>query len=164
MRTPIRRSKDFCIWKGCGKPEGAKAPGYAIFLSFKLPRMKITQSQKRFLIVWFCINLFALIVNIVPIEGKLTSNDSLNSVYWFTREGDSKKFWPFTNYVDNWTRPKGNNYGLFSDAGDFSVINKSDLEHVSRFNGFFHSYDISEFMVYTILGIAIIFVPKIWNN
>ncbi len=40
MRTPIRRSKDFCIWKGCGKPEGAKAPGYAIFLSFKLPRMK----------------------------------------------------------------------------------------------------------------------------
>lgn len=42
MRTPTRRSKDFCIWKGCGKPEGAKAPGYAIFLSFKLPRMKHT--------------------------------------------------------------------------------------------------------------------------
>lgn len=38
--TQAKRSYDFCIWNGCGKPEGAKETGYAIFMPSNYHNMR----------------------------------------------------------------------------------------------------------------------------
>lgn len=131
--------------------------------------MKVTLKERRFLIVWTCINIFALIVNITPIRGKIRNAEESNTLihdrvvldsykpgfYIWTSGEDKIFFWPFTKFFDKEISrvPSGNeNYGF--------LTSKSRLKN---FQGIFNGYDFSEFIIYSILGFAIIFVPKLWS-
>ena len=64
--------------------------------------------------------------------------------YLFTDGYDrTNGFWPFVQYTPRIYYPLGVN---------------------SSFNGIFAGYDVSEFITYIILGLAIVFLPKIWND
>lgn len=123
-------------------------------------------SERRFLIVWICICLFALISNIAPIRGIIDSgaSGSYSSTYFrptsmLFSSGDaeeaSKKFWPFTNSFQN-------KYAYITDySKELYLLGPSNLPDPGFF-GIFNGFDYLEFIVYTLLGLAIVFIPKIW--
>lgn len=101
--------------------------------------MKKTISDYRnFLFMCLLINLFALIINLFGIEGKI---DSYNENYLFTHDSESNlshinQVWPSLEY---------------------ETINLNGNDHV-RFNGIFYRYDISEFILYmTLLFLWVLF-------
>jgi len=121
----------------------------------------LTLNQKRFLIVWILLNSFALFVNLADIRGAIDNSDtSYNSygylihngtdriIYLFTNSSGQNKsdFWPFTSYYSI-------NYP--SNSG-------FPIQHF--YGGLFNSYDIPEYIFYMVLGFAIVFVPKLWND
>ena len=117
--------------------------------------MKPTLKQKRFLIVWCCFHLLALLVNIVPINGDLShqvkhnefspENNEYNILYVFTNGYDKTDgFWPFVKYSYS---------KYYYNTGTVDV-----------FNGIFAGYDIGEAVTYILIGIAIVFLPKLWRN
>ncbi|CAG5074469.1 hypothetical protein DYBT9623_05156 [Dyadobacter sp. CECT 9623] len=127
----------------------------------------LNQKNKQFLIVWFTICLFALLCNVAPIEGEVQSEDFNNGkprIHLLTNQGSG--FWPFsTEFRDSrwWDNRDYVEYpwrknGPLADA-DGNIRN--DIP--SEFNGIFNGFDYLEFLVYGIIGLAIVYFPKIWN-
>jgi hypothetical protein len=115
--------------------------------------MSITLKEKRFLIIWCCVHLFALLVNFANIKGTIKApvNNAfygqydLNATYLFTDGNNGKGFWPFVTYSGDGFNPYVNNGKPF---------------HI--FYGIFNNYDFSEFIIYLCLGI--VFIPKLWKQ
>ena len=116
--------------------------------------MNITLKQRRFLIVWCCFHVFALAVNLIPIDGKISipkagtyQFNSSSTHYWiypFTDGSKGDGFWPFVKFVSSDYNPY---------IGTFT-----------RFFGVFTEYQMSTFFVYIVLGFAVIFIPKLWGK
>lgn len=134
--------------------------------------MKISLKERRFLIVWTCVNLFALIVNIADIHGTIseprspvtkTGNqewvfESIPGFYLWTAGNHDDVFWPFQSKFIATRRNIG--YPVF--IGDGNTLNVLPGK-ITDFLGIFNGYDYLEFGIYMILGFVIIFLPKIWN-
>ena len=134
--------------------------------------MNLSTNSKRFLIVWVIFHSFALFVNIAHIEGYysmkinppndyegftytyiLTHNDTLNK----------NSFWPLTKYetgeswVDTIYNYQSVNNDLVKTPIRFQICNNH------YFNGVFNSYGFTEYIFYTLVGIGIVYLPKIWK-
>lgn len=109
-----------------------------------MKNIRITQKERRFLIIWIGVCAFAWFVNYAQIRGYVG-----NQVYLFTIGWDSTDFWPFTNFTHN--------LELDNNIGPGFRLNDT-----GAFYGIFKSFNSPEFIVYSLLGVAIIFVPKIW--
>ncbi len=125
--------------------------------------MKLSLKDRRFLIVWISVNAFALFVNIAHIKGELQKKsgywDYNNIPQWnlFT-EGNGidedysifhpATFWPFTTDFTT--------YNIRSSNGNLYDERKG-------FAGIFNEYSYLEFIVYCLLGIAVVIVPKLWS-
>jgi hypothetical protein len=116
--------------------------------------MKISLGQKRFLIIWCLFHLFALATSVIPIKGEiLIEEDGMKYTnYIFTDKWDVEgKFWPFVEMYD----PNGyNTYNRFIEQR----VQKGE------FKGIFRNYNIGAFFVYIVLGLLIVFLPKLWSN
>lgn len=116
----------------------------------------ISLGQRRFLIIWCCFHLLALAINLADIEGRTIAdspengyyshqNDQRNITYLFTNGYDrTDGFWPFVKYTRAQYNPMSG--------------------RVDVFYGIFTGYDISEFLVYVGIGLAIVFLPKLWGT
>lgn len=132
-----------------------------------MKKIKITQKDRRILIVLMGINLFALFVNYFELSPKFDigdySNKSeiylltdskapklLNQMSWSTRNGNSlmyktrhpNHFWPFTKFYEKAHFPS------------------SRIK--SRFRGIFADFDHSEFIVYSLLIFGVVIIRKLW--
>ena len=115
--------------------------------------MNLDTKQKRFLIIWIIFHSFALFVNLAKIQGTIKEESSLFTPeakyeYLFTSLTDWDKFWPITTYYE-----KVHKYPTPTTSA-YDVI---------YFNGIFNSYDYREYIFYILIGIGIVFVPKIWK-
>jgi hypothetical protein len=116
--------------------------------------MKLTLSQKRFLIVWICLHSFALFVNVAKIKGTIQESSSFFTLnghyeYVFTDGENNDNFWPFTKFYEK--------------------VYKSETEKVTAttdiyFHGIFNSYGLVEYISYIIFGLALIYIPKFWSK
>ncbi len=126
-------------------------------------RYKTTLAQKRFLIIWICIHSFALFVNLANINGETVEGDYNGGyTHLFTTRGYEDDFYPFTTFiykqkyfVENSNDPR-NYYGASMTFGEWK-------EKEPSFNGFFTGYNLPEYIFYILLGLGIIFLPKIWK-
>ena len=111
--------------------------------------------QKRFLIVWCIFHSFALATNLIPIDYHY-DNQSYGQNYLFTN-GDPYNsylgFWPFVEYNKTY-------YGFGIDTYTHTHTHTD----AKQFLGIFFNYNISSFIVYILLGFAIVFIPKLWGN
>lgn len=109
-----------------------------------------SKGQRRFLIIWIVFHLFALVINIIPIQGKV--NDTPSGVLYIFTQGPSSEFWPFSDisHKSNYTEIRNGYY-------DYSTTKK-----VTHFYGIFNGYGIEEFLVYVSAGLLIVFLPKLW--
>jgi hypothetical protein len=113
--------------------------------------LNLTLNQKRFLIIWILFHSFALFVNVAHIYGTLhdgygKDNDN-TTVYLFCntlpdRESD---FWPFTSYTEE---------SYQSNLGNY---------YERYYGGIFNSYGFPEYIFYMLLGLGIVFIPKLWK-
>lgn len=117
--------------------------------------MKLSLNQKRFLIVWILFHSFALFVNLADIKGTTQNEGHLvengyykNTTINLLTSNTHPSFWPFVNYYEDTFEYQSPNYRT------------ENLD----FNGIFYSYSFSEYIFYILLGLAIIFVPKLWND
>src|SRR4051812_20719601 len=122
--------------------------------------MNLTLKNKRFLIIWICVNAFALFVNVAKIEGDITSDKPLGNqgVHIITHYHllttidnifSNDKFWPFTTFY------KGD-----SEDGLLLLRNSGTTGDKLLFYGIFNSYNFPAFLFYSLLGIAIVYIPK----
>jgi len=111
--------------------------------------MKLTVNQKRFLIVWVLFHSLALFVNLAHIDGKIQDGNSSNdntTIYLFNGiGGQDSDFWPFTSY--------------HSSYNETNLDNRIDY----YYGGLFNSYGFPEYIFYLLLGMSIVFIPKLWN-
>ncbi len=168
----------------------------------------ISLKQRRFLIVWICINAFALFVNVAHIKGVLQKERNNELVGKISTEQDypssdsiDKARQNITAEIDLLSHEKDipyaqlDDFGLFCYGGDKNNYENSfypfstkffysfypkcyyyyeigSLKHrdiisqdkITGFLGVFNGYGYTEFIVYIILGFAIVFLPKMWNN
>ena len=135
----------------------------------------ITLNQRRFLIVWICINVFALFVNATHLEGlihhghfnndldfrdlhKIILRDKfclfMDSNEDINRERNEFKLFPFTSHFtsvltnESWDKPTFSMYYTYDEG----------------FLGIFNGYSYFSFAFYFVLGFAIVFIPKMWSN
>lgn len=133
--------------------------------------MKISLKQRRFLIVWGIFHLFALTVNMIPVEGLVHISGKIwtktnptgidahyvnveRPLYIFTYPDHSAidgNFWPF---VKMWEADY---------LGSNSYNDDSDM-YTGRFKGLFYNYSYKAFIVYILIGLAIVFLPKLWSG
>ncbi len=172
----------------------------------------ISLKQRRFLIVWICINAFALFVNIAQFKGQIQEEYCKQVV------GESRhiRLWPEMPPEDSiiarrkYLHPEidllthGDGYEDTNKLAYFFSYNrgcgeKANLEHsfypfrtkflysfipvysyfdqpghnvelygcdkpMTGFLGIFNGYSYLEFVVYTILGFFIIYIPKLWKG
>ncbi len=113
--------------------------------------MKISLNSRRFLLIWFTFHSFALATNLIPIKGEISIQNegeeyrTSRAFYIFTdafRLRNESDFWPFVAMYDE------NGYGP-----DRSI-----------FRGIFYDYSIGAFLLYTIGGFVIVFLPLLWGN
>jgi hypothetical protein len=104
--------------------------------------LKLSTVEKRFLIIWILLHSFALFVNLAEVSGKIDRDNFLftNTDPLYSKNG----FWPFVNF-------EGTNYY----PADGNVL---------YFNGLFYSYGLSAFIFYILLGIGIVYIPKLWKE
>ena len=110
-------------------------------------------------------------MNIVPIKGLIhfsgkiwtkTSSTGIDANYInverplfvftdgeYSTNGGS--FWPF---VKMWE----------ADILGYNSYNDDTDMYTGRFKGLFYNYNYKAFIVYLLLGLAIVFLPKIWNG
>ena len=130
---------------------------------------KLTKKEKRIIIILMTINLFAFFVNhfrLSPIfdigeypktdevflftdakENKMLNDNSYSIGYDLYDTRSSEHFYPFTEFIEK-ERP--------------SFTNSEGYYLKTRYRGLFPDYDKSEFLVYTLLIFAVVFVRKIW--
>jgi len=114
-------------------------------------RLFLTTNQKRFLIVWVIFHFLALFVNIADVRG--LTNPSLPEngktgyqICLFTQYGHDG-FWPFVQfYKENYEQLYATSYGK-----------------IVYFNGLFYSYDLSAFVFYMLVGLGVVFIPRLWS-
>ena len=116
----------------------------------------LTQKNRRFLIVWFSVITFALICDLVPITGALPDvytinksygNELYNGTHYVLTSGHADgSFWPFE--VDYFYDGHTHNHEM----------------PIRFFRGVFYGFDFWEFLIYGIIGLAIVFLPRIWNK
>ncbi|WP_395051003.1 hypothetical protein [Flavobacterium sp.] len=119
----------------------------------------ITLKEKRFLIIWLGICGFACFMNAAKVGGKIDFGNGRYQYLFFynprlTGDTYNEDFYPFTEFiVDNSARYPSENFSqYFIDDGTYI-----------RFNGIFNSFDLPEFIFYSILGLCIVFTPKVWK-
>ncbi|QNR85077.1 hypothetical protein H9N25_00780 [Pedobacter riviphilus] len=125
-------------------------------------KYSVTLNQKRFLIVWICIHSFALFVNVASIYGTINEGtQTLGYSNLFTINSYEDDFWPFTKFTET------ESYIDYS-PNIFDEIGKPKRgiwrDKTPSFNGIFTGYNLPEYIFYIILGLGIIFIPKIWND
>lgn len=147
-----------------------------IYEQIPCPMQKLTVSNKRFLITWISINAFALFVNIAHIEGRIlngnhitvSTNDEFSYEYARLTTKDDKA--TVCLFMDNNKPiyPRPSFYPFTSDFlyvcfGSYRLPDKSGLIYYfdKGFLGAFNGYGHLEFIIYSILGIAIIYIPKL---
>jgi hypothetical protein len=104
-------------------------------------KFKLSTKEKRFLIVWLGVCFFAFFVNFAGVYTEYDINRKL-----FTSGWDESQFWPFVTFNTN--VEVNEKYGLFTP--------------MIGFNGIFKSFNLPEFITYSLLGVGIVIVPKIW--
>ena len=126
---------------------------------------KITKRERRFLIIWMGVCLFAFLSTIAPIRGTIIDDNfqygtQTNPGIWLFSSGSpsraAKQFWPFTSdfiYEHNITP---------IENGVLMGHVRGYLGKTHGFWGIFNGFDYLELLVYSLLGLAIIFIPKIW--
>lgn len=143
----------------------------------------LTQKNRRFLIIWFSVIIFALLCNIVPITGHLsdiswnkTGKPASTPIYLFSRGYDKDDFWPFnpsiieSEYMTNPTEEARaeNESRLYARAHPGLYVSETHLNvetyNVFTFNGIFEGFDYWEFVIYGVVGLAVVFLPNIWNK
>lgn len=97
------------------------------------------------MILWITLNSFALFVNLADIEGRISDNGN-TTVNLFTATNEKSDFWPFTTYYKK--------YLGFGNSSTDSYY----------FQGIFNSYDLPEYIFYVVLGISIVYIPKVWRK
>ncbi len=111
--------------------------------------MKITLKQRRFLIIWCIFHSFAYISNLIPITFDIHSNDI------FTNGDDFNPnygVWPFVEY-----------FRFCKSCGDWNSAHTM-RDDVNVFRGIFFNYNFMIFIIYLIVGISIVYIPKLWGN
>jgi len=117
-----------------------------------MKKFSLTKNQRRFLMLWIAFHLIALTVNIVPIKGEHVSSN--HRLYYILTEADNPdEFWPFVRYVVPGA--------IYTKYGGMTTQTYATGQ-TDNFNGIFNDYDISEFLVYVLGAIAIIYIPKLW--
>lgn len=136
-------------------------------------KIEVPLNKRRFLIVWMCIQVVALVVNLVPIEGR--SINGTHSYYYWTYKSDNKEgdFWPFTKFTSTYTgyvvsSKYRNNHDVSTpvNVNTALAVPAGALEKVERsyFYGIFNNYGVGEFIVYVLLGLGIVFIPMLWGE
>lgn len=129
--------------------------------------------SRRFLIVWCCVNSFALLVNLAHIKGQIINSENKNDrnvenvvVNLFTDGGgideDYSFFHPATFYPFTSEFYSNSERGVSSETGSWVSYSSITWYKNIRFYGVFNGYSYLEFIVYIILGFAIVFIPKMW--
>jgi hypothetical protein len=118
------------------------------------------QKERRFLIIWIGVCLFAFFVNAASINGDVADPGSKTVVNLWTTDMDQKDFWPFTSYTKYYSvgYPK---QGVV-DRGYGLNLSQLDVYEGTHFYGIFKSFNFPELIVYSLIGFAIIYIPKIW--
>ncbi|WP_276345636.1 hypothetical protein [Daejeonella sp. JGW-45] len=117
--------------------------------------MKITIAQRRFLILWVLFHSFALFVNVFKISGTIVNESYDAGTYWKSKyvqlftTGPDEDFWPITEY---------------SSYRKYIPYYRDTPEEVYNFNGIFNSYDFTEYIFYFLIGLGIVFIPKLWQE
>ena len=125
----------------------------------------LTLKNRRFLVVWICINAFALFVNVAHIQGEIKSYSGTTCKIDLLTDGHGvsedyslfhpETFYPFTT---EYTATCYASSSYFENhVYNYDVPNNS-------FKGIFNGYSYWEFIVYTLLGFAIVFIPKVWGK
>lgn len=131
--------------------------------------IQLTKKEKRLIIVFMTINIFALFVNHFRLspsfsigvypktdevflftdanENKMLNDNSYSNDYDLYDLRSSKHFYPFTKFIEK-ENP--------------SYFHGEDYYLKTRYRGLFPDYDKSEFFVYTLLIFAVVLVRKIW--
>src|SRR4051812_42783264 len=130
--------------------------------------MKITLRERRFLIIWIILHCTALFVNVTKTEGNLRNKIASPIVNIFTTNYcTSEGFWPFVAFMEygaciNVPPVEPNSEGIYDPS---SLVWADHLAVKSwNFFGIFYSYNTKTFLVYIILGIGAIFLPKLWRE
>ena len=132
-------------------------------------KLKLTQLEKIFLIVWTCIHCLALFINLADLDYsiitnkptairldslKLKSNDINRFVhteykyYILTSDQTSRSsFWPLT---------------LFNNDSSAGIYADENLVDKIEFLGIFNGYNYFSFVCYMIMGFSILFIRKVW--
>jgi len=113
----------------------------------------ISLKEKRFLIIWLGVCVLAFFLNLADIRGHIKFDEfKYHSLFSssYDRNDSSHKydddFYPFTKFIEE------NHYQTDSNFVSYK-----------SFNGIFNSFNLPEFIFYSILGLSIIFIPKLWK-
>lgn len=115
-------------------------------------KIKISKIEIRATIVLMIINAFALFVNYFGLSPK------------FENENGYKTIRLFTSATNGTLYPYNSNYDV-SHADNFYPFVKfygNSQSFGFYFNGIFPYYDMSEFVVYTVLIFGVLFIKKLW--
>lgn len=145
--------------------------------------LSISIIQKRAILIYVIIGLFALLCNKAPLNGTIRKgypiwekNGSSGSEMFghktiniFTSRGDeysrpfydktTKSFWPITTPIVKYFNPKPDKNGYYYDPQLYSIYR---FEGGYAFFGIFNGFDYFEFFVYLFLLLGFIYIPKIW--
>ena len=124
-----------------------------------MKQLNITKFQKRIILIYVFLNIFALTVNYLGFNlkykyGSYEVPPNSTQDWWVTRE-----FYLFTNSTGDFDFEQMNKKHLYP----FVDFNKSDdrgLKHT--FRGLFPYYDTTEFVVYLIPVLVFIGYKKFW--
>lgn len=124
-----------------------------------MKKIIISLKEKRFLIVWLGLCSFALFLNVFNISGKIESDDGKYQFLFFYSSEENghpydEDFYPFTKFITN--------KSVLYPSESFSkyYITKGNY---TRFNGIFNSFNLAEFVFYSLLGLGIVILPKVWK-
>ena len=118
----------------------------------------ISLGQRRFLIIWIAFHCTALFFNVAKIEGSLRNRGYSPVFNLFTTIDDTHydEFYPFVRFVYT---------GKYSSIkGEYAYIYVNKSQDATNFFGVFTGYDVKAFFFYIVLGLAIIFLPKLWGT
>lgn len=110
--------------------------------------------KRNIIIILMCINSFALIVNFLGLKGRFDDGrcDQIEHNFFtdlaisetkHSRESHNNNFWPFVKFFETSERYCG---------GDW------ETRHIKSFRGIFRYYDYSEFFIYSIIILLVLYI------
>ena len=131
---------------------------------------KISLKERRFLIIWFCINAFALFVNIANLEGRIDKGSM--DLFYTTKYEQHMRSNVICILTDRYSSKRNVGLTFYPFNNNFSKIsysykddeNKEVYVTESGFLGIFNGYGYFDFCVYILIGFVLVFLPKIWRN